>query len=57
MRAFSTRFLRDQSGATAVEYGLLLASIFLAIIGAVTLFGQEATAKLIEASDAIVGAG
>jgi pilus assembly protein Flp/PilA len=56
LRALLTRFLRDQSGATAVEYGLLLASIFLAIIGAVTLFGQEATGKLIEASDAIVGA-
>lgn len=30
---------RDESGATAVEYGLILALIFLAMIGAVQSFG------------------
>lgn len=57
MRRLLARFVEDESGATAVEYGVLLACIFLAIIGAVTLFGQTATGKLIEASDAIIGAG
>lgn len=33
----------DASGATAVEYGLILALIFLAMIGAVQGFGEVAT--------------
>lgn len=36
------RLGRDVSGATAVEYGLILALIFLAMLGAVQTFGQEA---------------
>ena len=31
----------DERGATAVEYGLILALIFLALVGAVKTFGQE----------------
>lgn len=31
----------DQTGATAVEYGLILAVIFLAMIGALGTFGQD----------------
>jgi pilus assembly protein Flp/PilA len=33
-------FLNDQSGATAVEYGLLAALVSVAIIGGVTAAGQ-----------------
>ncbi len=33
----------DASGATAVEYGLILALIFLAMLGAVQSFGNVAT--------------
>jgi len=33
----------DQSGATAVEYGLILALIFLAMVGAVQSFGNRTT--------------
>lgn len=40
MRRFTARFLRDDDGATAVEYGLLLVLITLAIIGGVTAFGE-----------------
>ncbi len=32
---------RDERGATAVEYGLILALIFLAMIGAVESFGTQ----------------
>lgn len=32
---------RDISGATAVEYGLILALIFLAMVGAIQTFGNE----------------
>ncbi len=34
-------FLRDQSGATAIEYGLIAALIAVVIIGAVQLVGSN----------------
>ena len=39
-----TRLARDQSGATAVEYGLIVALIFLAIIGGLSTFATNETA-------------
>ena len=35
------RFADCQSGATAIEYGLIVTVIFLAIVGAVTYFTQN----------------
>jgi pilus assembly protein Flp/PilA len=35
------RFLKDQSGATAIEYGLIAALIAVAIIGGVTALGTQ----------------
>jgi len=35
---------RDERGATAVEYGLLVAMIAIVIIGAVTFFGTSVAA-------------
>ncbi len=32
----------DETGATAVEYGLILALIFLAMLGGVQTLGQQA---------------
>ncbi|HEY0013338.1 MAG TPA: Flp family type IVb pilin [Allosphingosinicella sp.] len=32
---------RDERGATAIEYALIMAMIFLAMVGAVTTFGQQ----------------
>jgi pilus assembly protein Flp/PilA len=34
--SFLTRFLRDEKGATAIEYGLIAALISVAIIAALT---------------------
>jgi pilus assembly protein Flp/PilA len=39
------RFLKDQSGATAIEYGLIAGLIAVVIIGAVTRLGTSITAK------------
>ena len=39
MRSFVANLLRDEGGATAIEYGLIAALIAVAIIGAVTLVG------------------
>lgn len=35
------KFLRDESGATAIEYGLIAACISVVIIGAIQLIGGE----------------
>lgn len=35
MRNFITRFAKDESGATAIEYGLIAALIAVAIIGVI----------------------
>lgn len=44
------RFLRDDDGATLVEYVLLLALIAAICVGAVTLLGTSTSAKLNSAS-------
>jgi pilus assembly protein Flp/PilA len=36
-------FFKDERGATAVEYGLILAMIFLAMVGAISLFASAST--------------
>ena len=38
MKRFWARLYDDRSGATAVEYGLILALIFLAMAGAIGVF-------------------
>ena len=35
------RFLRDEDGATAIEYGLIAALIAVAAVSAMTLLGNE----------------
>lgn len=40
MKRLLHKLLRDQSGATAVEYGLILALIFLAMVGAIGTFSN-----------------
>ncbi|WP_367142896.1 Flp family type IVb pilin [Brevundimonas sp.] len=39
MRRFLSRLRRDESGATAIEYGLILSLMFLVILGALQAFG------------------
>jgi pilus assembly protein Flp/PilA len=48
------RWLADRSGATAIEYGLILSLMFLAIVTAVTSFGSNATAMMNYVSTTIV---
>jgi pilus assembly protein Flp/PilA len=36
-----SRFMNDESGATAIEYGLIAALIGVAIIGTLKLVGQS----------------
>lgn len=39
------RFLRDESGATAIEYGLIAALISIVILGSVQLIGTRLKGK------------
>ena len=41
MRRYLTAFLSDQSGATAIEYGLIAAGISVAIIAVVNGLGTK----------------
>jgi pilus assembly protein Flp/PilA len=45
MRRLFERFWTDQSGATAIEYGLIAAGISLAIIAAVNGLGTNVNTK------------
>lgn len=41
MKTLFSRFLKDESGATAIEYGLIAAGIAVAIITAVNTLGTS----------------
>jgi pilus assembly protein Flp/PilA len=41
MKNLIARFVKDESGATAIEYGLIAAGIALAIIAAVQTVGTK----------------
>lgn len=41
MRRFITRFAQDKAGSNALEYGLIVALVSLAIVGGATVAGQQ----------------
>ena len=45
MKSLFARFVKDESGATAIEYGLIAAGISLAIIAVVNGLGTNLNAK------------
>jgi pilus assembly protein Flp/PilA len=53
MKNFVRRFLANESGATAIEYGLIVALIAVVIIGAVTTLGTNLNTTLSSAGSAI----
>ena len=53
---FRTR-AREEGGATAVEYALMVALIAAVIIGAVTLIGNNANTKFSTVGNAVGNAG
>jgi pilus assembly protein Flp/PilA len=44
MTKIFARFMKDESGATAIEYGLIAALISVALIGGAGLLGTELNA-------------
>jgi pilus assembly protein Flp/PilA len=53
--SFVSRFLRDESGATAIEYGLIAAGIAVAIIAAVQSLGTTLNTKFTSLNTSISG--
>jgi pilus assembly protein Flp/PilA len=41
MSKFVTRFLKDESGATAIEYGLIAALVAVVLVTALTALGNN----------------
>ena len=51
MKTLFKRFASDESGATAIEYGMIAALIAVAIIGTLRIVGTSLTAKFTQISN------
>jgi len=49
------RFLQDERGATAIEYGLIASLLFLGIVSAIGVYGDSMTNMYERIRDAAVG--
>ena len=56
MTHFISRFAQDESGATAIEYGLIAALIAVVIIAAVTTLGTTIASKFESVTTGMTGA-
>lgn len=56
MKKLFARFLKDEEGATAIEYGLIAALIAVAIIGAASTLGTELSNTFTAVSDELSAA-
>ena len=45
MKKFTARFIKDESGATAIEYGLIAGLIAVVIISAIKTLGTNLSSK------------
>ncbi len=57
MKTIVSRFMKDESGVTAIEYGLIAALVAVAIIAALGVLGDELDATFTTVSDELAGAG
>jgi pilus assembly protein Flp/PilA len=55
MREWIKRLARDERGATAIEYGLICALVFLVAISGITAFGNATSTVLMTVGNAING--
>jgi len=53
MKNLVSRFVKDESGATAIEYGLIAAGIAIAIITAVNGLGSKLSDKFVAISTSL----
>ncbi len=57
MKGLVTRFLSDQTGATAIEYALIAAGIAAVILVTVGLLGQSVAGRYTAVKDALLEQG
>ena len=57
MARLISRYAADESGASAIEYGLIVALISVAILGTLTTLGINLRDKAMEIAEAIGSAG
>jgi len=57
MKNLVSRFLKDESGATAIEYGLIAAGISVAIIGVVNGLGTKLQGTFTSIDNQLGGGG
>jgi pilus assembly protein Flp/PilA len=53
MKTLVSRFMKDESGATAIEYGLIAAGISVAIVAVVQGIGTKLNAAFTSVSNAL----
>lgn len=51
------RFLRDRSGATSIEYGLIVMLVFLVVVGAIKNYGNSMTNLYTNIANNLKGGG
>ena len=57
MKSLFKRFVKDESGATAIEYGLIAAGISVAIIAVVNSLGGQLKTTFSNVSNSLANAG
>lgn len=57
MTRFIKRFAAERSGATVIEYGLIVALIAVVLITAFTTIGSNMSDRVGDVSDAVAAAG
>ncbi|MBN7787105.1 Flp family type IVb pilin [Ponticoccus alexandrii] len=57
IKAFARSFSKDESGATAIEYGLFAALIGAVIVGTVATLGTQTNTGFTTLSEAMAGSG
>ncbi|HET7410174.1 MAG TPA: Flp family type IVb pilin [Paracoccaceae bacterium] len=57
MKTLFSNFVKNESGATAIEYGLIAGLISVAIIGAVTIVGGDLNDLFGKVSGGLNGTG
>lgn len=56
MNTLFSQFIKDESGATAIEYGLIAALIALAVIGGASALGTQVGDTFNDVADAMKNA-
>lgn len=53
MKTLFARFVKDESGATAIEYGLLAGLVAIAIVGTLELLGPKLDGTFVKILNAL----